>query len=365
MKNNKAKDEIIEKILRWRPVPMLAGILTAVVIFSGSLLISFFERERSLNDERFHTTRHLSVIRAQLEGLLNARILLVKGIVSYVSLYPHITSRDFQAYAKELIGKDRLIRNVSLIKNTTIFDVYPLKGNEKAIGIDIAAIPEQRATIQRAIDAKKIVIQSPVKLVQGGVATICRIPIFVSAPDRKFSKSRYWGQASMVINQISLLKEAGLFDESLNLRYALYHKNDKGKRGSMIWGDETITRSEPVLLDVVFPGGIWQLAAVPAEGWGYSDTRSFRYAVEGFFLALVLGFLIYTVINATRKIYTLESILPICANCKKIRDDRGYWEQVDSYLDSVSNIKFSHGLCPDCAEKLYGHEEWYKKKSGK
>lgn len=50
---------------------------------------------------------------------------------------------------------------------------------------------------------------------------------------------------------------------------------------------------------------------------------------------------------------TLQELLPICASCKKIRDDRGYWQQVEVYLKRHSGMGFTHGLCPDCATRLY------------
>jgi len=59
----------------------------------------------------------------------------------------------------------------------------------------------------------------------------------------------------------------------------------------------------------------------------------------------------------------LQGILPICSKCKKIRDDRGYWNQIEEYIYDHSEADFSHGLCPDCAEELYGDKEWYKKKT--
>ena len=57
--------------------------------------------------------------------------------------------------------------------------------------------------------------------------------------------------------------------------------------------------------------------------------------------------------EALAKIKTLSGLLPICASCKKIRDDRGYWQQIESYINEHSEIRFSHGLCPECAKKLY------------
>jgi DNA-binding response OmpR family regulator len=53
------------------------------------------------------------------------------------------------------------------------------------------------------------------------------------------------------------------------------------------------------------------------------------------------------------QIKTLRGILPICANCKKIRDDQGYWNQVEVYVRDHTEAEFSHGLCPECMRKLY------------
>jgi len=61
------------------------------------------------------------------------------------------------------------------------------------------------------------------------------------------------------------------------------------------------------------------------------------------------------------EVKTLRGIIPICAECKKIRNDEGYWTQVEEYVEDHSNAKFSHGLCGECADDLYGGEDWYIK----
>ena len=57
--------------------------------------------------------------------------------------------------------------------------------------------------------------------------------------------------------------------------------------------------------------------------------------------------------DALDNIKTLKGLLPICANCKKIRDDKGYWNQIESYIQAHSIDEFSHGICPDCKKELY------------
>lgn len=57
--------------------------------------------------------------------------------------------------------------------------------------------------------------------------------------------------------------------------------------------------------------------------------------------------------KAIGEIKTLSGLLPICASCKRIRDDKGAWTQIESYIKKNSEAEFSHGICPDCARKLY------------
>jgi len=65
--------------------------------------------------------------------------------------------------------------------------------------------------------------------------------------------------------------------------------------------------------------------------------------------------------KAIEEIKQLSGLLPICASCKKIRDDKGYWKQIESYISEHSEAEFSHGMCPECSEKFYGDQNWYKK----
>ena len=60
--------------------------------------------------------------------------------------------------------------------------------------------------------------------------------------------------------------------------------------------------------------------------------------------------------KALGEVKTLRGIIPICARCKKVRDEDGYWQEVDAYISEHSESDFSHGLCEECVEALYGDE---------
>jgi hypothetical protein len=62
--------------------------------------------------------------------------------------------------------------------------------------------------------------------------------------------------------------------------------------------------------------------------------------------------------EAMNNIKVLKGLIPICASCKKVRDDSGFWRQVEDYISHHSEAQFSHGICPDCMKKLY--PQFYK-----
>lgn len=66
--------------------------------------------------------------------------------------------------------------------------------------------------------------------------------------------------------------------------------------------------------------------------------------------------------DALANVKTLSGLLPICASCKKIRDDKGYWNQIEAYISEHSEAEFTHGMCPDCAKKAYEELDKLKKR---
>ncbi len=63
--------------------------------------------------------------------------------------------------------------------------------------------------------------------------------------------------------------------------------------------------------------------------------------------------------EAQKEIKILSGLLPICSHCKKIRNEEGYWDQIETYIDQRSEATFSHSICSECSDELYGKEDWY------
>ena len=91
--------------------------------------------------------------------------------------------------------------------------------------------------------------------------------------------------------------------------------------------------------------------------------KAIRYAIERKQLENEKERLIRELQESLAKVKILSGLLPICASCKKIRDDKGYWNQVETYLIEHSEAQFTHGICPECGKKLY--PEYYDNIWGK
>jgi PAS domain S-box-containing protein len=101
-----------------------------------------------------------------------------------------------------------------------------------------------------------------------------------------------------------------------------------------------------------------QIEAAIVVNWDVTELKRTEAAREK---------LIQELQKALSQVRKLSGMLPICASCKKIRDDQGYWQQVEAYITTHSEAEFSHGVCPECAKKLYPeyYEDMYPKEDGK
>ena len=93
--------------------------------------------------------------------------------------------------------------------------------------------------------------------------------------------------------------------------------------------------------------------------------RSIFYAIERKALSDKQEDLIVQLKNALKEIKTLSGLLPICSSCKKVRDDKGYWHMVESYIASRVDVEFTHSICPTCMKKLYPEFEDDEKENPK
>lgn len=81
--------------------------------------------------------------------------------------------------------------------------------------------------------------------------------------------------------------------------------------------------------------------------------KAVRYAIQRQVMLREKDRLVNELKEALRNVQILQGMLPICSACKRIRNDNGYWQQVEEYFTRHSNAKFSHGICPECVKSIY------------
>jgi two-component system sensor histidine kinase ChiS len=278
-------------------LPLLAGYLVAAALFAVTLWVVHLEEEKAREELRAQAVAQLSTVRARLEGIINSTLFLTRGLVAHIAARGDIGSEEFNGLAHELMSHSRHIRNIGLARDNVISHMYPLSGNERALGLRYMDTPAQRDAVLRAMDSRRTVLAGPVELVQGGHGLINRTPIFLTPPRGQSSSGAYWGMASIVIDSETLLRDAGLQESASWLVFALRGKDGLGESGGVFLGDAALFERNPVILDVTLPEGYWQLAAMPHAGWEPHLPYIPAMLLGGLLLSLLLGALVYALLR--------------------------------------------------------------------
>ncbi len=348
-------------------LPVSTAIVASLFVFILFWFIDRSEMKQHKALNRLKVLHELSIIRANLESGLNSRLFLVSGLIAYTTLNHEIDIDEFHSLAGALVEGYTGVRSIQLAKDSVVSHIHPLSGNEKAIGLKLLEHPQQRFAVERAISTKKTVVAGPVNLVQGGKAFISRTPIFIPSDAEDKGDSKYWGLATILITPDVLFKESGLLEFNGNIQCAIRGVDGLGAEGEIFLGNKTVFESAPVFLDVTLPNGSWQLAAIPLGGWSKVVLVSWEIRIIGGLTGISVGFLVFFFARnrirlgmekhklqiALDDVKKLSGLFPICASCKKIRDDQGYWNQIEEYIRDHSEAEFTHSICPECTNKLY------------
>jgi diguanylate cyclase (GGDEF)-like protein len=245
-----------------RPTNLFVAVAVLVVV--GSAVFADTQN-RTLQEQqlRSQVTRQVSVIRARLEGNINGNLQLVRGLVATLVTEPGMGQTRFDRLASQVLTEESQLRSIAGAPNLKVTMTYPLKGNEKAIGLDYTKNDAQREAAYRARDTGKLILAGPVQLVQGGTGFIGRFPVFLGEKD----PLKFWGIISAVVDADKLYRDSGLLDPALGLDIALRGQDGTGARGNVFFGTDIVPTDSPVTAEVKLPGGSWQILAHPKNGW--------------------------------------------------------------------------------------------------
>ncbi|MBX3617788.1 ATP-binding protein [Nitrosomonas sp.] len=258
------------------------------------------EQARFQKDLHAEVVDHLSQVRSRLESEVNANLYLTRGLVSLVKAYPHFTEAEFQIIGAELLRGRTSVRNIGLAPNNVLNHIFPIKGNEMAIGLVYRDNPDQWPPVERAMLSRKTVISGPLKLVEGNFAFLSLTPIWINTPDNQ--DGSYWGVASLVINADTLFANAGISDDVKSaIALAIRGADGSGPEGAVFFGDSSLFERQPITMEVILPNGTWQLGATPKGGWVQSSKFSYAVWIGGIVFSIMIGFTVWGWLNAQNR----------------------------------------------------------------
>ena len=253
----------------FRPANAAAALAALAAITFGVVLD---QQSRQLSHERLRAEvlSQVNLIRAKLEGDISGDVQLVRGLVAEISTQPEISQSQFAAIAANLLTAGPQLKIIAAAPNLVVSLEYPLRGNERAIGLDYRQNAAQREAALRARDTGDVVLAGPLDLVQGGRGLIARFPVFTGQPDGAKS---FWGILSGVIDADKLFRDSGLLAADLPIDVEITGKDGLGSAGVCFFGDAAVEARRPVTVDVSVPSGSWRIAATPKGGWEAATPR--------------------------------------------------------------------------------------------
>lgn len=253
----------MSRLSRFLTPSYLPALIAAVVVVAAGVLADNQNRIVSEARLRSEVADALNPIRSSLESSVNGNIQLVRGLIATIETEPDMQQQRFAELARSVFSGGSQLRNIAAAPELVVAMVYPLTGNEKAIGLDYRANDKQRSSVMRAVASGEMVLAGPVDLVQGGRGLIGRFPV-TTGPE---GGRRFWGVVSAVIDVDRLYRDSGLSSPALDIDIAIAGRDGTGRGGPHFFGDPAIFESAPVEMSVSLPGGSWRMAAIPKGGW--------------------------------------------------------------------------------------------------
>ena len=337
-------------------------LIPVLMVLSGlglTELAVWQERDRLISDHHEQALAAAATIRAGLESELNSTVHLASGLAAYIrATKGKPAPNEVRSMLAALYRQGHYLRNMGVAPGNRLSFIYPLQGNEKALGIYYPDLPAQWPPIARAITSGQPTLSGPVEMVQGGEGLIYRLPVFLE-------NGRYWGLISTVINIDKLFNATLPNEETSGLRLALRGKDGLGAQGTVFRGSpQLFTDPSAAIMDIAISGGQWQLAL------GMPDKPATTYRplilrLTSWLITLLLAFLVWRADQAHRrqrkltaqlqtqheKLHGLYELSPLGI---ALMDEKGRYQEVNSAFSRITGYNEEelksltfHDITPD------------------
>jgi len=267
----------------WQPrqylfISIMAPMILFMALVCAVELTAKQEQVREQNLMQEHLADKANQIRSLLEYELNSTLHLTTSLVSYIqSKQGVLVTQEIDPWLSNLQERAHYMRNIGIAPNNIITYVYPLAGNEAALGFHYPDSKEQWPAIQKVISNKRPMLAGPIHLQQGGMGLIYRVPVFLN-------NEMYWGLISTVLNFDEIYNLIHTRALDLGIKIAI---KDADNNNKILFGDKDVIANNEINLSI--PGRHWQLISSQLVQSPHSVLSTVR--VTGWLIALIISML--------------------------------------------------------------------------
>jgi PAS domain S-box-containing protein len=320
-----------------RRVAHLITLLVGLALAAALLAALYADQQRHAQKARLAVFHTVSTVQSGFENALNSRLHLLRTLRTFLALNPDLDQPTFAALVGGLLADTGGIRFVELARGEEITHVYPESGASAVLGrsLTIEYPPDIRAAVLKASATRRIQLLPPGEVLEGGEAVVAVSPVFLG------EGAGSWGSILVLIDAGTLFREAGLIDASSRLDLALREEPTATSGGRMVFGRREVFGMTPVVMNTPVPGGLWQMAAVPLEGWTTSPHR---------LPILTVGLLLVAAISGC-----LWGVMTLVLG--RLREREKYRSLVQNVRSVILRVDMdgSISFCNEYAENFFGY----------
>ena len=176
--------------------PRYLAVLVFALILAIAAVVDVFARQAHLSEHQSEVAMQADALARDISDVIARETAGVNTLAAFVEITRGSQgdmNELFPVFARSLMESGETIRSVQLAPGAVIRFVYPLAGNEAALGLDLMADPDRRALLEPAIETGSTVVQGPVELVQGGIGILVRRPVYDNDGD-------FWGFTAILLD---------------------------------------------------------------------------------------------------------------------------------------------------------------------
>lgn len=232
-----------------------------VLMVAVSLLLDAAGTSNHRTDVRQQWQIELDEVSLNLQSTIIQNIQTVWGLAANVAVEPDIDDERFRDLASVIFQLAPQLRNIGLAPDYVIRHIYPLEGNQAALGLDLSLGSLPPAQIEQLFETRQAVYSGPIDLVQGGQGLAGRIPIF------ERDSGKFWGVISVILDLERMYQAAGILPMKDSMRFVLSRSDNPQDEADIFLGDASTNWQDPVTATMNMPGTRWTLFSEPAQGW--------------------------------------------------------------------------------------------------